>query len=591
MFNDNNAEADEFCAATIEDILTKRTTDIVVDDDNKIKDEKESTNNDKHSFFSKATFVASDAAAGIDMNDRDFWAKILPLELNAKDMLAQLTLDDDDEDMLVVDDKRLVAGNKSAIAEFWSNLETQVKQVFDEQEMEETKDDAKHTTTTVIIHLLIEVCHRSDLFSHKQRLQAQDWANTIENPSQRKSRNKRGKYARQTAKRRSNLNEMGDADLRNFYYNEHSNGKNKNKKNKLENKQKSSITVYNTLRFNQRQVSTLITLFFDAFATTSDSFFPIIVSQFNHIFNNSSNINSVDGERTLREICGWTYALVLYLVGNALDKNDRNVFLDMKYLMMDGLFPMEFDDELIDNKSKNERSFDDNKQCSDEDIDINHSLKSDFVKNSNAKHPKNVIMSDFPSIDEKWFERLIGSKMRMIAKRMRLAIALRDILKNRKKEIEIPEFIGGELPVEWWDAECDQQLVRGAAIHGVCKWQSIRQDFSLVFMKKCMMSASVVNENSNHMSIDNDMSDDDDEDIEGENVSGYKCCGSERMKELMVHCCKCKDVLHGECCEIYSAAQISETWLCFECTGSWPKNRILYDRLAAVLHAIRKQKL
>ena len=70
VFDEDNSEADKFCAEDIEKILKDRATDILYE-----------AGKSKPSSFSKASFVASDAAAGIDINDRDFWAKVLPAEL------------------------------------------------------------------------------------------------------------------------------------------------------------------------------------------------------------------------------------------------------------------------------------------------------------------------------------------------------------------------------------------------------------------------------------------------------------------------------------------------------------------------------
>merc|ERR1712039_767806 len=72
--------------------------------------------------------------------------------------------------------------------------------------------------------------------------------------------------------------------------------------------------------------------------------------------------------------------------------------------------------------------------------------------------------------------------------------------------------------------------------------------------------------------------------------SHRKCCGINKPSEIDVQCDQCEDFVHGKCVGIYAPEQMPGIWFCFECNGSWPKSNTLYDRLAAILHAMKKHR-
>ena len=104
--------------------------------------------------------------------------------------------------------------------------------------------------------------------------------------------------------------------------------------------------------------------------------------------------------------------------------------------------------------------------------------------------PRNVTISDFPSLSKPWLEKIVSNKVREWAKRMRLALAMRRrvrFINDIRIDLVIPDKIGGDLPTHWWNAEDDKDLMIGAVIHGVGKWEDIRMDESLGFMRKCLI--------------------------------------------------------------------------------------------------------
>ncbi len=75
-------------------------------------------------------------------------------------------------------------------------------------------------------------------------------------------------------------------------------------------------------------------------------------------------------------------------------------------------------------------------------------------RRTNKKLPRNCQITDFPSFDEKWFTRMINKSSTQWAKRMRLAVLLRQRLKCIRNQqnlinIKIPTHIGGNKPTKW----------------------------------------------------------------------------------------------------------------------------------------------
>jgi hypothetical protein len=113
-------------------------------------------------------------------------------------------------------------------------------------------------------------------------------------------------------------------------------------------------------------------------------------------------------------------------------------------------------------------------------------------------------------------------------------------------------------------------------------------------MKKCLESKTDETERKTQSKNNNDNDNDNgdiiiiDKNNKNKDPNYRKCCGTTKPSTLNIQCDKCEDFCHGECCGIHSADKIPSIWFCFECNGNWPKANILYERLAAVLHSVKK---
>ncbi|ETO15326.1 myb domain-containing protein, partial [Reticulomyxa filosa] len=406
VFRDDDTQADKFCAADIDQILEERATDIVFD---------EGTG---ESTFSKATFVSSDAAAGVDINDRDFWEKILPAELNPQEMLEQLNKGD--------------FGSVGQVERFWARLEEQALEVIDLRQRGEL---SKHVN--VIISLLTEVANNAQWFSEAQRVQAQEWAEFIENPRRflRKKKEKKDKpdpysYLDEDEANRPKTNVFGNS-------------------------------VWSKLL-----CEAVFDAFFTVFATAigGNDFWPTVLV---HI--------KLKKKRSLREICGWCIACLQHLSEKTIDIEDRKVFAKVKKNVQKDV-PSSFSDDM---------------QYSDEDSDEEYKPSHQRVKQIN---PKTVQPSDFPSFEEPFFPSIVSNHSGRWAKVFRLALKLRKQLKDIPMadihdKVEVPDKVLGELPTPWWTKDEDRALIIGAAKHGVGNWEAIQIDEELPFTKKCLEAA------------------------------------------------------------------------------------------------------
>ena len=217
-------------------------------------------------------------------------------------------------------------------------------------------------------------------------------------------------------------------------------------------------------------------------------------------------------------------------------------------------------------------------------------LKKKRKRRRQKKLPKNCQVTDFPSLDEKSFVKIVNKSSTAWAKRMRLAVSLRQRLKSIRniQIIKIPDHVGGQKPTSWWSQIDDKNLLIGAATHGVSNWESIRKDATLGFIQKVLMPppgttnpklAGTTNNSDNH----NNQRASHDENYR-------KCCGRNVKTALDIQCDGCEDWVHGECCGIQEAGQIPGIWFCFQGNGNWPKSHILYDRLGAILYAMKKTR-
>ncbi|KAJ3446430.1 kismet isoform c [Anaeramoeba flamelloides] len=80
LFQDND-EDKKFCEEDIDQILDNRTKKITYDPLNK---NNTTENDNKISSFSRATFVSEGADTSLDINDPNFWEKLMPEKFNAK---------------------------------------------------------------------------------------------------------------------------------------------------------------------------------------------------------------------------------------------------------------------------------------------------------------------------------------------------------------------------------------------------------------------------------------------------------------------------------------------------------------------------
>ena len=156
--DEDDTAATAFCQQDIEDILLKRST---------LWSTGGNVNQEKHvaSSFSKATFLADEASAKIDLNDPNFWQNILPKDArSAKNLLSRvetptrLFSDDDDR------------------AAFMKDIEKFVDEVITAKILGQLYTDMDY-----VIAILNNLACRDDI-STKDVDQVKDWLESIENP-------------------------------------------------------------------------------------------------------------------------------------------------------------------------------------------------------------------------------------------------------------------------------------------------------------------------------------------------------------------------------------------------------------------------
>ncbi|ETO27604.1 hypothetical protein RFI_09528, partial [Reticulomyxa filosa] len=68
--------------------------------------------------------------------------------------------------------------------------------------------------------------------------------------------------------------------------------------------------------------------------------------------------------------------------------------------------------------------------------------------------------------------------------------------------------------------------------------------------------------------------------------SGYKCCGGTEESGVTLICDGCEYHFHGECMNVNKPEDMPDIWFCKSCSNCWPKAKVLYNRLSAVLSAM-----
>ncbi|ETO10003.1 myb domain-containing protein, partial [Reticulomyxa filosa] len=263
VFRDDDTQADKFCAADIDQILEEHATDVVFDEGS------------GENTFSKATFVSSDAAAGVDINDRDFWEKVLPAELNLEEMLQQLT-------------NRDFADYSDQLEQFWQRLNEQVLEVIELRQKGQLSDRGN-----AILSLLSQVVDHSKWFNPQQRAQAQEWQEFIQNPR---------RFLRNQKKKQDH--KAGSTDP--YVYLEESEANSPLKTN-----------VFGNRTWSKPLCDAVFEALFSVFATALNGpdFWNKVYAQI-----------KLKKKRSLREVCAWCIACLQHLSEKAIDKDDQHVF-------------------------------------------------------------------------------------------------------------------------------------------------------------------------------------------------------------------------------------------------------------------------
>ena len=184
---DNSEEVKEFFDQDIDTLLDKRSHTIVHDegggggDDDGGEggeDDKKTTRKSKPTAFRKSLFTGDSAQefADIDVNDPDFWKKVLPDLVTPDSMLQRLksefsSVDDDDCEELA--------------EKFMADMDQLMLGILDLQRKNTLPDRERGVIMKLLLRLTI---NNEDFFTETDNLKAQEWLTIVEGTRQRRVR-------------------------------------------------------------------------------------------------------------------------------------------------------------------------------------------------------------------------------------------------------------------------------------------------------------------------------------------------------------------------------------------------------------------
>jgi hypothetical protein len=167
LLEEDESAMKEFCEKDIDEILEERAHVRVVEGvktDNWL-------NKKKKAKTRKSLFTGASSAehADIDVDDPDFWKKVLP-DLVTPEMMKSRLENDSLED------------NEEAVKAYFKDLQTMVEGMRNLM----GKNQLPERERTATIHLLLQVSLRESIFNDAQRAQAEEWQSLFEGSRHRK---------------------------------------------------------------------------------------------------------------------------------------------------------------------------------------------------------------------------------------------------------------------------------------------------------------------------------------------------------------------------------------------------------------------
>lgn len=175
FMDEDEGDAQEFCEQDIDKILQSRAhvhiTEGGTTTDSWLNKKKKSNKTRKSVF----TGDESQEHAEVDVNDPDFWAKVLPDLVTPESMWARLQSFDDDAKGRAKND---------VARKFFRDLANMMEGMLDLSRRGQIPDRERG----VCVSMLLRITLRESLFDEIERLQAQEWLVVIEGTRQRRGR-------------------------------------------------------------------------------------------------------------------------------------------------------------------------------------------------------------------------------------------------------------------------------------------------------------------------------------------------------------------------------------------------------------------
>jgi len=197
--DENDQITNDFCADDIENILAKRTRTRVVEN------AKTASWLNKKGLVTKSKFTSDSKSAGLDMEDPDFWQKVMPnfvtpslMQTKLEELESQTTESSEGSisgrgrgrKRIEVGRKKkadfhITRTNQKKINLFIQDLKSMMDGIFEEIEDGNLKDDDK----TCCQMLLLNISVKDKLFTDEQRFLAKKLLKRVEGDKRRKCRN------------------------------------------------------------------------------------------------------------------------------------------------------------------------------------------------------------------------------------------------------------------------------------------------------------------------------------------------------------------------------------------------------------------
>ena len=176
LLEDNNEELKTFCEQDIESILDQRTHVIRED-----KTESALAQKQKHRAR-KSIFTGESATqfAEVDVNDPDFWKKVLPDLVTPDTMLQRLgdadlgAEEDEEEEAFVV--------RQGTVKKYMNDVSRMMEGILDLQRRGQLPERERGVCMKLLLHMTL----KEEVFDYHQRAAAQEWLTVLEGTRNRR---------------------------------------------------------------------------------------------------------------------------------------------------------------------------------------------------------------------------------------------------------------------------------------------------------------------------------------------------------------------------------------------------------------------